>query len=205
VRQVVQVIGRGVVGVDAETGRFLWGYNRIANDVANIPSPAVRGNFVFVSTSYKTGAALLRVTRDGDQFSVGEVYFVRPRDFENHHGGFVLVGDYVYGGSGQNAGHPACLRLSTGELVWKDRAPSYGSAAVLYADGHLLFRYDRGLVALLEASPEGYRLKGSFTPELGDGPAWAHPVIHRGRLYLRHGDLLACFDLQGDSCGSHGR
>jgi glucose dehydrogenase len=40
VRQYVQMLGRGVIGVDAETGRFLWGYNRIANGVANITSPS---------------------------------------------------------------------------------------------------------------------------------------------------------------------
>ena len=59
VRQYVQIIGRGAIGVDAETGKFLWGYNRIANGVANIPTPMVRGDYVFVTTSYKTGSALL--------------------------------------------------------------------------------------------------------------------------------------------------
>ena len=37
VRQYVQLLGRGVVGVEAETGRVLWGYNRIAGNIANIP------------------------------------------------------------------------------------------------------------------------------------------------------------------------
>ena len=62
----------------------------------------------------------------------------------------------------------------------------------------MIFRYDRGLVALVEATPEAFRLKGTFTPEEGKGPAWAHPVIHRGRLYLRHGDLLVCYDLRAE-------
>ena len=35
-----------------------------------------------------------------------------------------------------------------------------------------------------------------ITPPTADGPAWAHPVIHRGKLYLRHNDLLACYDLR---------
>ena len=61
VRQYVQLLGRGAIGVEAATGRFLWGYNRIANAVANIPSPVVRGDYVFTTTSYKTGAALLHI------------------------------------------------------------------------------------------------------------------------------------------------
>jgi prepilin-type processing-associated H-X9-DG protein len=70
-----------------------------------------------------------------------------------------------------------------------------GSAGVLYVDGHLLFRYDRGPVYLLEANPSELRVKASFRPLTADGPAWAHPVIHDKKLYLRHNDLLACYDL----------
>jgi outer membrane protein assembly factor BamB len=196
VRQYVQLLGRGVIGVDAQTGRFLWGYNRIANSVANIPSPVVRGDYVFTTTSYQTGCALLHIQRDGDRFRAEEVYFLGPRDFENHHGGVILLGDYVYGGDGQNNGHPTCLKLATGQIQWKERGPAAGSAAIVYADGHLIFRYDRGPVALIEATPEALRIKSVFDPVKGSGPAWAHPVIHHGRLVLRHGDLLACYDLR---------
>ena len=194
-RQYVQTVGRGVIGVDAETGRFLWGYNRIANETANIPSPRVQGDCVFVSTAYRTGSALLKITRDGDACRLEEVYFLDPREFENHHGGVVLVGDYVYGGDGTNKGAPVCLELATGRVAWKAKAPAAGSAAVLYADGYLIFRYDRGPVVLIEATPEEFRLKGRFTPITVEGPAWAHPVVHDGKLYLRHNDLLLCYDL----------
>jgi outer membrane protein assembly factor BamB len=196
VRQYVQLIGRGVVGVDARTGRFLWGYNRVANNVANITAPVVRGNYVFVTTAYNTGSALLEIKREGDSFRAEEVYFLGPRDFANHHGGVVLVGEHLYGGHGTNLGDPVCLALATGEVCWKSRSPARGSACVLYADGHLLFRYDRGDVVLVEASPEAFRVKGHFRPPTGAGPAWAHPVIHRGKLYLRHDDLLCCYDIR---------
>jgi outer membrane protein assembly factor BamB len=197
VRQYVQVLGRGVIGVEAATGRFLWGYNRIASTVANITAPLVRGDYVFATTSYRMGSALLKITRDGERFNAAEVYYLEAKEFENHHGGVVLLGDHVYGGHGQNKGWPACLKLSTGEIAWKERPPAFGSAAVLFADGHLLLRYDRGPVALVEATPQQYRLRGQFTPLTADGPAWAHPVIHHGKLYLRHNNLLACYDLRG--------
>ncbi len=200
VTQYLQMVGRGLIGVEAESGKFLWGYNRIANTVANIPMPVVRGDYVFCTTSYKAGSALLHIVRDGDEWKAEEVYVLGPKDFENHHGGVLLLGDCVYGGNGQNKGQPACLEIATGEILWKPRrAPSYGSAAVLYADGHFIFRYDRGPVALIEATPDEYRLKSVFTPVQGSGPAWAHPVIHEGKLYLRHEALLACYDLRAKS------
>lgn len=196
VRQCVQILGRGAVGVAADTGKFLWGYNRIANEVANIPTPIVRGNYVFVTTGYEAGASLLKISRKGDGFTAEEVYHIDPRKFQNHHGGVVLVGDYLYGGSGMNRGEPVCIHLPTGEIAWKAKQPFPGSAAVLYADGNLIFRYDRGNVALVEATPQEFRLKASFKAITADGPAWAHPVIHDKRLYLRHGNVLACYDLR---------
>ncbi|MDY0168772.1 MAG: PQQ-binding-like beta-propeller repeat protein [Thermoguttaceae bacterium] len=196
VRQYVQLFGRGTVGVDAETGRFLWGYNAIANSVANITTPVVRGDHVFTTTSYKTGCALLHIRRDGDQFHADEVYFLGPQDFENHHGGVVLVGDHIYGGNGQNRGGPTCLDFLTGKIAWQPEPPARGSTGVLFADGHLIFRYDRGSVVLVEATPDEFRIKGQFDPPKGEGPAWAHPALNDGRLYLRHGDLLLCYDLR---------
>ena len=67
---------------------------------------------------------------------------------------------------------------------------------MLYADGNLICRYDRGEVLLVEASPTAMRIKGRFMPPQGEGPAWSHPVVHQGKLYLHHGDLLMCYDLR---------
>ena len=197
VRQYVQLVGRGAVGVAADDGRFLWGYNKIANGTAIIPNAQVRGDHVFVTTAYGTGAALLKLSPDGDGVNAEEVYFLGAREFENHHGGVVLVGDHIYGGSGGNRGAPVCINFLTGEIAWRGDAVAKGSAAVLYADGHMLFRYDSGPIALIEATPEGLKIKAQFEPEIGDGPAWPHPVIYDGKLYLRHNDLLTCYGLGG--------
>gem|GEM_PF-144228 len=196
VRQYVQFLGRGLAGVEARTGRFLWGYNAIANTICNAATPVVRGDCVFASTAYNMGSALVKVVRDGDSFRAEECYFLTPDKFQNHHGGMVLVGDYLFGGHGLNHGDPVCIEFATGRICWKAKAPAPGSAAVLYADGHLLFRYDRGTIVLVEANPAAFRAKGRLAPLTADGPAWPYPVVHQGQLYLRHGDLLACYDLR---------
>ena len=199
VRQYVQLVGRGVIGVRAEDGKFLWGYNRVANGVANVPTPVVWKDYVFCSTSYSTGAALLKLEKDGDGVRAREVYFLDSRTFQNHHGGFVLVDGHIYGGHGHNAGAPTCIELLTGKVIWKERQPGGGSGAVLYADGNLIIRYQSGDVALIAATPRGYRLRGRFKPPRRPGiggPAWAHPVVVGGRLYLRHRDVLYCYDLR---------
>lgn len=196
VPQYVQLVGRGVISVAADTGKFLWGYNRIANRTANIPTPIVRGNLVFCSTGYGTGSALLDVKESGGAFRADEVYFLDARTLQNHHGGMVLVGDHVYCGNGHNQGFPACVELETGELAWpRQRGAGSRSAAVVYADGHVIFRYQDGVVALIEADPEEYRLKGTFEiPDVKD-PSWPHPVVAGGQLLLREQDKLYCYEL----------
>ena len=93
-------------------------------------------------------------------------------------------------------GDPACVELGTGEVKWRQRAPARGSASVVDADGHIIFRYDRGEVLFVEASPEAFKIKGHFTAPTAEGLAWAHPVIHGGKRYLRHDDMLLCYDLR---------
>jgi len=56
VKQYVTLVGRGVIGVDARSGKMLWGYNRVANGTANVPTPIVTGDYVLCSSGYGEGA-----------------------------------------------------------------------------------------------------------------------------------------------------
>jgi outer membrane protein assembly factor BamB len=198
VKQYVNLVGKAVVGVDAESGELLWHYGNVNNDTANIPTPLVNGNFVFASTGYGAGAALLEITGSGRNLSAREVYRLEGGTFQNHHGGMVMDGDHLYAGSGHNNGFPICLEWKTGKVVWGEERHSKGreSAALLWADGNLVFRYQNGIVAMVEASPDGYKEKGSFKSVFNEGQAWAHPVIHEGKLYLRSQDVLMCYDMK---------
>jgi outer membrane protein assembly factor BamB len=214
VRQYIQLLGGGIVGVAAKDGKFLWRYNKIANGTANIPTPIVKDNLVFCSTGYGRGSALLKLVPKGKGTKVEEVYFLPGNKLQNHHGGLVLVGNYIYGGHGHEQGFPVCVELKTGKIVWghgkgalgdnagkkvqwNGRGPGSGSAAVVYADGNMYFRYQNGLMALIGASPSGYQVKGTFKiPHHGGAPSWSHPVVAGGKLYLREQDWLMCFDLR---------
>ena len=197
VKQYVQLVGRGVIGVRASDGRFLWGYNRVANKTANIPTPIISGNYVFCSTGYGTGSALLELSSDNDGVNVTEKYFLEGKTLQNHHGGMVLVGSHLYLGNKHNSGFPVCVEMKTGEFAWggKERGPGKGSACVLYADGHIIFRYQDGLMALVEATPDAYKLKGTWQPDYQKGKTWAHPVIVDGKLYLREQNKVMCYQL----------
>jgi len=207
VKQYVQLLGRGLVGVRAADGKFLWGHNGVANGVANISTPLVRGNWVFASTGYQTGSALVELQPSDGGVAARELYFLDAKTLQNHHGGLVLVGSHVYAGHGHNKGFPICVDFITGKVAWGGdiRNAGSGSAAVMYADGRLYFRYENGVVVLVEASPSGYVEKGSFTiPEVKD-PSWAHLSIADGRLYVREQDNLYCYDIRQAKSASSGR
>jgi hypothetical protein len=198
VKQYVTLTNEGAVGVSAE-GKFLWGYNRVANGVANISTCVVDGDYVFTSSAYGTGAALLKLVPEAGGVKAQEVYWLDQKQFQNHHGGFVKVGDYLYGGHGHNLSKPTCLEFKTGKIMWQADQPGDGSACVLYAEGRLYFRYQNGLMALIGATPEKYNLISTFLPPAREGAkkeAWAHPVISDGKLYLRHWDVLFCYDVK---------
>ncbi|HEX5104423.1 MAG TPA: PQQ-binding-like beta-propeller repeat protein [Pirellulaceae bacterium] len=197
VKQYVQLVGKGLMGARASDGKFLWGYSDIANRTANCSTPLISGDYIFCSTGYRTGAALVKLVKSGDSIEAQEQYFKSGEEFQNHHGQMILQDGYVYAGHGHNNGLPICLELDSGKVVWggTDRGVGTGSAAVACADGHLVFRYQSGEVALIEATPSEFRLKGSFKPQfVGRDPCWAQPVIIGGKLYLRDQDKLMCYD-----------
>jgi len=198
VKQYVQMMGRGLVGIRASDGVYLWGNNSIANDIANISTPVVRDNYVFASTSYGAGSVLVELAPAANgRVSALEKYVLGGNTFQNHHGGFVLVGDYLYGGHGQSNGIPVCIELATGKMMWQPtRNAGNGSAAVLAADGRLYFRYQNGMMILIEASPAGYKESGSFPIPDVSHPSWSHPVIAARRLYLREQDALHVYDIK---------
>jgi outer membrane protein assembly factor BamB len=206
VKQYVQFIGRGVIGVAAETGELLWSYNGVANDIANIATPLVSGDHVFASSGYGTGAALLALSADGEGgVTAEEVYFLEANTFQNHHGGMILRDGHVFTGTGHNKGLPLAVKLEDGAVAWgPERNDGKSSAAITYADGRIYFRYQNGRMILVEATPEAYREHGSFMIPDVDQPSWSHPVIAGGMLYLREQDNLFCYDIRADAADSQG-
>ena len=200
VKQYLKMVGKGLISVSTD-GKFLWGYNKVANRAATVPIPIVDGDYVFGVSGYNAGAALLKLSPDGDGVKMEEVYFIDGKDFQNHHGCVVKVGDYIYGGHGQNKSEPTCIDFKTGKIMWQEDQPGKGSAGVLYADGHVYFRYEDNKVVLVEANPEKFVVKSTFTPAKRDGAtgqAWAHPVILDGKLYLRYADVLMVYNVKAE-------
>jgi len=198
-KQYVQFLEKGMVGVDAKTGEFLWRYKEVAKGPAQAFTPIARDGYVY-GGALAVGGGLIRLKRDGAGVAPEQVYFARG--LPNGFGGAVLVGDYLYGT--EIAGKElVAAEFTTGKVKWK--AESLGMSSVAYADGHLYLHKENGDCVLVEATPEAYREKGRFIPpnqpkkkqagQFAEG-AFAYPVIANGRLYIRDLETLWAYDIK---------
>ncbi len=190
VRQYVNFVHTAVVSVRASDGEPMWGQRASANGTANCSSPVAADDVVFTASGYDTGGALFRLASRSNATASEVVY--TTKEMKNHHGGMVLLGGYVYG---FDESILTCLDLRTGKPAWQNR--SVGKGSLTCADGKLFLRSEGGPIALATASPEGYEELGRFDqPQRSGRPAWAHPVVAGGRLYIRDQDKLLAFDVR---------
>jgi outer membrane protein assembly factor BamB len=188
VRQAIFFTGQRALGVDVNNGRLLWSYEQVSNNTANIATPIVRGNRVFLSSDYGTGAALLELVPGNGSVRAREVYFTR--EMRNHHASSVLVGDYLYGFSSAIL---TAMHFDTGKVAWRDR--SVGKGSLVFADDRLYLFSENGVVGLAEAAPDAYREHGRFQLQTGRLPTWTHPVVANGKLFLRDQDTIYAYNV----------
>ena len=195
----VQLLSKGLVGVDAKTGQFLWRYKDVAKGPAQYFTPVARDEHVYCG-ALGIGGGMVRLKLDQGGVTAEQVYFVRG--LPNGPGGAVLVGDHIYGTEvGKKL---VAAEFTTGKVKWQ--ADNFGYSSVASADGLLYLHLTSGEIALVEATPDEFREKGRFTPPTQPGhkksgdfaeQAFAYPVIANGTLYIRDLGTLWAFDIKG--------
>ena len=186
-RMYVNFVHTGVVAVRAKDGKGMFYAIQSANGTANCSTPVYSDGHVFTASGYGAGGALFKLTKGGEAKLV-----YSTKEMANHHGGMVVVDGYLYGFDEQIL---KCLELKTGKVQWKDR--SVGKGSIAFVDGHLYLRSESGPVALCAASNKRYEEKGRFNPAgRSDKPAWSHPVVCGGRLFLRDMDSIAVYEVK---------
>jgi outer membrane protein assembly factor BamB len=195
-RQYIQFLAKGVGGVDSETGKFLWRYDHTTQkSPANIGTPVTGDDCVYTGTQY-TGGGLVKLSADGDGVKAEEVYF--DRKLPTAIGGAVLIGEYMYGATRELF---LCVNFKTGTIKWQQERTMAPSSLCLVDNRLYLHGETNGDVALIEASPEGYKEHGHFTPpglpENRLGKAWAYPAVADCRLYIHDWGTLWCYDVKG--------
>ncbi|TWT65991.1 outer membrane protein assembly factor BamB family protein [Allorhodopirellula solitaria] len=197
-RQYVQFTAKALIGVDAADGEVLWQYKSPANPIGiSCTTPISQDGLIFATSAYGAGGGAVRLVKSADgEIEAQEVYFTPS--MQNHHGGTIVTGGALYGANGGNGGgFLSCLDFKTGELLWRDRDAPKGSLAM--ADGRIYLRSEDGTMILIEPSREELVERGRFEqPDRSSAPAWAHPVVANGKLYIRDQGVLFCYDVAAE-------
>jgi len=197
VRQYIQAMDKGMVGVAPKDGKLLWHYEKEFSDMA-INTPIFHDQQLFVTAGWNQGCYVIRPPREGKVTEQAKVY---QKKYSNEEGGVVLVGDHVYGFFDSKGW--VCLKFADGEEAWAETI-KLGKGSLTCADGHLYCYCDAdGTVALVAGDPaKKWDEKGRFTiPQKSDlrkpsARIWTHPVVSNGRLYLRDQELIFCYQVK---------
>jgi len=199
-KMIVTVLGTNIVSVDAKTGKLIWKVNYAEANAAtgrvmknHAITPIYRDGYILIANGYNWVALKLKLSADGS--SVEKVW--ENRAFDPQHGGVVLMGNQIYGATHQ--AKPVdmwtCVDWNTGKILWQ--AKWYVRGSVISADGMLYLMEEKtGHVALVKPDPTKLDIVSEFQITKGEGPFWAHPVISKGRLYIRHGEVLMVYKVK---------
>jgi outer membrane protein assembly factor BamB len=198
---IANVLAKYIVGVDAENGKLLWAYNYSELEkpvwhelapVINANSPVYRDGNVYVTSGYNHVGAMFKLSNDGSEVEL----MWNDTTLDCHVGGVVALDNYIYGSNwiDNRNGNWCSINWETGETMYETEWKCKGS---IIAAGKNLICYDEksGFVGLVEPNPKQFNVISSFRITEGSGPHWAHPVVAKGKLYIRHGDVLMVYHI----------
>ena len=188
-RLIVTMTSKSVVGVDADTGEFLWCHGHVTSYDVNPNTPLYHDGHLFTFSGYGTGGQKFKLNRDATD--VEKVWGQATMD--SQFGSAVLVDGFLYG-SGQNSRGWHCVDWETGEVKYTVKALG-NKGNIIYADGMAYCYGEKGDVGLVKPTPDAFEVVSSFKIDRGSDQHWAHPVIRNGRLYVRHGEVLMVYDI----------
>jgi outer membrane protein assembly factor BamB len=194
VRQVIFFVQSGLLAVDASNGAALWRFPFRYN-VSTASSPVVAGDIVYCSAGYGVGGGACRIIKAGDKFSATELWKI-PGDKQvaNHWSTPVYKDGHLYGMFSFKkyaSGPLKCVELATGKVKWEQAG--FGAGQVILVDGHIVALTDNGEVAVVEATPDGY--KEVSRAKVVQGKCWSTPSLSGGHLLVRSTKEGVCLDL----------
>jgi outer membrane protein assembly factor BamB len=171
---------------DAADGTLLW-TRRFPTTYSVISMmPALVGDSVFITAPHGKGGRLLRLADGGERWST---------KLDTLQGCVVQTGGKIIGSFYGGRKGWAAISAQTGELLYD--TGDFVKGTPLLADGRIYALAEDGWMLLLAAGETAFEIKGRFRfAEASRRDAWAHPVIHEGRLYLRYHDTMTCYDVR---------
>jgi outer membrane protein assembly factor BamB len=195
VRQIVFLTASRLLGVRADDGELLWEFPWLTKYQVNAATPlairakrgAINLDYVFISSGYGKGCALVKVAKHGAQFTAQSVY--EGNQLCCHFASPVRNGEYLYGLD--ETRDLTCLNLRTGEICW--RQPGFQKGSLIRVNDRLLVLAENGNLALVDADAAEYHELAKA--RVFRQRCWTSPVLADGKLYLRDQKKILCLKL----------
>ncbi len=186
-----------LMGFEAETGKLLWSQEQDnyppdkrtpGNGDTHANTVIYEDGSIFYAAGDGNGGVKLTLSDDGTAITQDW----RNARFDSFMGGIVKTGNYLYG-CGTAAPDVRSVNAETGVITDSLRV---GSGAIIEADDMLYYYNHRGELMLLSYNNGMISKVSSFRITRGTKQHFSHPVINKGILYLRHGDVLMAFGIR---------
>lgn len=185
---LVWMMENSIEGIDASNGKLLWSVEQTNTYSVHANVPVYRDGCVYCSSGYGRGGVMLKLSDDGS--TVAELW--RNASMDSKMGGFVVVNGLIYGSD--DAGKAwYCIDWKTGKIVYSDPLTARGN--IISADGMLYCYSEKGEVVLALPTSAGFTKVSAFNVPFGTDQHWAHLVINKGRMYVRHGNSLMAYNI----------
>jgi outer membrane protein assembly factor BamB len=188
-----------IIGVNPTDGKLIWKFNYEAENAQqssrrnHINTPIYKDGYLFAANGYGQVSVKLKLNWDGS----APTLVWKNLDINPHLGGMVLLGNYIFSSTHDtnSKGRWICVDWTTGKTLWINEW--YNKGAVISAEG-LLYIYEEksGHIGLVKPNKEKLEILSEYQITKGTGPYWSHPVINKGRLFIRHGEYLAVYSIK---------
>ncbi|MCP4711636.1 MAG: PQQ-like beta-propeller repeat protein, partial [Planctomycetes bacterium] len=186
-RLLVTMLAKSVVAVNPDDGVKYWEFPHEVSYDINANTPLHYDGCLYYSNGYRHGGFMIELSPDGADYTKKWT----EETLDVHHGNVIELFGNIYGAGSRSW---ICLDFKTGRI--KKDEKGVGKGSVTYADGMLYCYGERGTLGLAKVTPDGFEFVSQFKITKGTKEHWAHPVVHNGRLYIRHGDTLMCYDIK---------
>lgn len=185
--QVIMFTGNHVVGFTPENGKILWKYKWETDYNVNAATPIFHDNHVFISSGYRSGAALIKLVPNKNEISAREMWTTNR--MKNHFSSSILYQNHIYGFHQKRL---KCMDFYTSEQKWLQGGFEKGS--LLGVNGHMIILGEKGGLAIAKLSPESYMQTG-YMPLFNGTKCWTIPTLANGNLYVRNETEMVCLDI----------
>ena len=190
--QLVAFMYGQIIGVDPNNGDLLWSSPHPNENGVNVSLPVWGDdNLLFCSSGYDGGSRVLKLTRNGNQTVVEQIW--ASKLMRIHFGNAIRIGGYLYASSGDFGPAPfTAIDIRTGQVMWRNR--ELARATAVLADGRFILLDEDGHLALATPTPEGLKIASRI--ELLTSNAWTVPTLAGTTLYLRDRKNVMALDLK---------